>query len=593
MADRLDEDFLEKLIIKSILIDKRYAVLVSRVFKKEYFVDAAASAIFEQTANHIEEHNSLPPRNIIENTVEDGIRSDITNFFSEIDLIDFSIEQQYDYLLNETNEYLKEQAVKRAILDSVDIIESRDNRELIREKVEEALTKDLKVDLGLNYFSQLGERLQRIFTATDIRVPTYFPQFDEFLSGGFPPLTLSVLVAKIHGFKCLEYNSEIIIKQNEKIKNIKIGDFYINTCIDEYMEEQQMPNLQSFINKHGEIEGKIKYDGWKNKISISKIGKKSTQKGISKLELFQKKYGIEEGKQRYNIFIIKQKQVQSVKGRKTKIWYEKKYGIEEGGKRYNQYINSLKKGCKGINTIQWYEKKYGIEEGGKRYKEKNKKISDKGRGTLLYFQKKYGIEEGKQRYNLYIEKQKFSHSYAGYFQKYGIEEGTKKWEERLFHLKHTTSLKGFILRHGEIEGQKRWKQRTKKWLNSYKKMNFSFISQKLFWEIYNRIKNDFKEIYFAQLNENKIIDITGKNHEYKIDYGFSYFKPDFFIKDKNIIIEFDGDYWHGKARGNQEKDKKRDNLLLKAGYSILHIKERDYKNNFENIIKKCLEFIYE
>lgn len=198
---RLDDDFLEKLIIKSILIDKQFAVLVSRAFKKDYFVDAAAGEIFRLTANHIEEHNTLPPRNIIENTVEDGIRSDIENFFTEIDQIDFSVEQQYNYLVNETNEYLKEQAVKQAILKSVDIVESRDNRELIRQQIEEALTKDLKIDLGLNYFEELGERLRRIFTSTDIRVPSYFPQFDEFLSGGFPALTLSVLVAKIHGFK--------------------------------------------------------------------------------------------------------------------------------------------------------------------------------------------------------------------------------------------------------------------------------------------------------------------------------------------------------------------------------------------------------
>ena len=47
----------------------------------------------------------------------------------------------------------------------------------------------------------LSERLERIFTASINRIPTYFYGLDEFIQGGFPPFTLSVLVAKIHGFK--------------------------------------------------------------------------------------------------------------------------------------------------------------------------------------------------------------------------------------------------------------------------------------------------------------------------------------------------------------------------------------------------------
>jgi hypothetical protein len=46
-----------------------------------------------------------------------------------------------------------------------------------------------------------GERLKRIFTTSSNRIRTYFPQFDEYLNGGFPPFTFSVIVARVHGFK--------------------------------------------------------------------------------------------------------------------------------------------------------------------------------------------------------------------------------------------------------------------------------------------------------------------------------------------------------------------------------------------------------
>lgn len=201
MIELLDSDFLEKLIIKAMFIDKEYTLLISRAFEKKYFDNQSAGIIFDFIKNHVEEYGRIPDRNIIRNTISEEYRNDISNYFREVDNIDFSIEQQYDYLITQTNEYLKEQAVKNAVLETIEIIDNKDDREKIREKIENALTKDIKINLGLNYFSQLRERLNRIFNARDIRIPTYFPKFDEYISGGFPPLTLSVLVAKIHGFK--------------------------------------------------------------------------------------------------------------------------------------------------------------------------------------------------------------------------------------------------------------------------------------------------------------------------------------------------------------------------------------------------------
>jgi replicative DNA helicase len=55
--------------------------------------------------------------------------------------------------------------------------------------------------LGLDYFGQLRNRLARIFSTSTIRVPTGFQDFDEFITGGFPPYSLNILAAKIHAGK--------------------------------------------------------------------------------------------------------------------------------------------------------------------------------------------------------------------------------------------------------------------------------------------------------------------------------------------------------------------------------------------------------
>lgn len=200
--ERLDSDYIEKLITKAMLCDKNFLVLISGVFEREYFNDTAVSTIFEFSKSHMEEFKTIPPREAITHSIQDeSIQKDVEELFGEVDSIEFNISANYDYLLKETNEYLKEQAIKRAIVESVDIVDNRDQREQIREKIESALCKDIKVDLGLSYFEDLGKRLRRIFTATDVRIPTYFPKFDEYINGGFPPFTLSVIVARIHGMK--------------------------------------------------------------------------------------------------------------------------------------------------------------------------------------------------------------------------------------------------------------------------------------------------------------------------------------------------------------------------------------------------------
>jgi very-short-patch-repair endonuclease len=68
----------------------------------------------------------------------------------------------------------------------------------------------------------------------------------------------------------------------------------------------------------------------------------------------------------------------------------------------------------------------------------------------------------------------------------------------------------------------------------------------LFNSIAEQIGKEYSQIFYAtnsstaDFNEYMVHDnVTGKN----------YFL-DFYIKDNNKVIEFDGDYWHGEKRGN-------------------------------------------
>ena len=161
----------------------------------------------------------------------------------------------------------------------------------------------------------------------------------------------------------------------------------------------------------------------------------------------------------------------------------------------------------------------------------------------------------------------------------------------------TFSLEKCIEKYGEEEGRKKWIERQNKWANNYKKLNYSKKSQDLFKSIYPEVSNKYKEIYFATLDENKIIKDIGKNNEYRLILNDKVIFPDFFVKDAKKIIEFDGIYWHDHKRRNKPENQKRENerdiSVLESGYSILRVNELEWDKDPDSTIRKCLDFILE
>lgn len=200
----VDPSYIEKCIIKSMLTYQPYCILISEKFEPNYFSADEASITFKYLKKHLNEFKSIPSQEIILNSIsnKDDLES-VTSFFDEINSIDFDTNKEYEWLYENTNLYLKDKALKDAIMQSVNIIENKSNIFEIRNIIESALCRDLKVDLGLNYFDDLNTRIARIFNATDIKVPCYFPMIDELINGGLPAYTLSVWAAVTHGGKSL------------------------------------------------------------------------------------------------------------------------------------------------------------------------------------------------------------------------------------------------------------------------------------------------------------------------------------------------------------------------------------------------------
>ena len=189
------------------------------------------------------------------------------------------------------------------------------------------------------------------------------------------------------------------------------------------------------------------------------------------------------------------------------------------------------------------------------------------------------------------------------------EEAKKLLSER----QRTFSLEKCVEKYGEEKGREDWEARQKKWQESLDKLPekeklrilkakasaiknmaaYSKISQELFWSVYEKIKDKYKKIYFATLKHDHAPSKTN-SYEYRVmleDKIHCHFL-DFYVKDINKILEFDGYYWHNQREGVREYDAKREENLRRLGYTnIYRVKEEDYRANPEKVVNECLEFL--
>lgn len=149
---------------------------------------------------------------------------------------------------------------------------------------------------------------------------------------------------------------------------------------DEELEKEHKKfdtaSLDSFIRRHGEIEGPKKYEEYKKRQAYT----------CSKEYMMNEK-GMTE--QQWNEF--------NAKRACTKENFIERYGIELGEKKWNKYCDlESYVGCK----LEYFVEKYGKEEGTNKYIALNKLKYQ----CLDNYIRKYGEEEGKRRWGEYTKR---------------------------------------------------------------------------------------------------------------------------------------------------------------------------------------------
>jgi len=183
----------------------------------------------------------------------------------------------------------------------------------------------------------------------------------------------------------------------------------------------------------------------------------------------------------------------------------------------------------------------------------------------------------------------------GFWIKQGFSEEEAK--EKVKERQTTNTLEKFIQRHGEEEGKRRWIKRQERWLNSLENNGWFGNHSKVSLELFDAVSE-------------KISDLRYGKNELNVKLGHKVKKPDCTKQGTKKVIEFFGDYFHANpdkykskdvirridegddilAEDIWKKDKERLDLFKNHKFDVLVIWEKDYRDNPQGTIDKCIKF---
>jgi len=339
-----------------------------------------------------------------------------------------------------------------------------------------------------------------------------------------------------------------------KVLQFKFGKVDGLKRYNELREIDRFKNtLDGFISRYGVEEGTKRYHEKNKKLSVSVDNLR--RNGFSEQEIVE----------------IRKKHS---KGSKTDLKSMiKKYGENEGKKRYNE---------KMLNHYNPWNYKSVMEKDGLDEKQAKELVSKRQIRDEQFFIKKYGKEDGIRRF-LDSNKRKGYYSTKEYYiEKYGKELGLIKYKESCFKKGYYSTKEYHIEKYGEELGLIKYKELIRKKVSYFPDFS-SKIESEFNQSVFNLLTDEQKnKFYGSPITKPYYLNVD------KEKYNTVCVVPD--IKIGNIIIEFDGDYWHSLPN-IIERDELKNKIYRDYGFKLKRINELNYMNDKNKVLSEVINFI--
>ena len=180
-------------IISSLLSDKKFIQTISDILEPDYFDSDANKWLCKTIRDYFWEYKTTPTLEVMKVKIDE-----MENEILQVSVVDNLKESwrnvestDLKFVQEQTLEFCRNQVMKNAIMDSVDLIEVG-QYDQIKKIVDEAMKAGSDRDLGHDYIEGIEERLTK---STRDTVKTGWDPIDEVMDGGLGAGELGVVVA--------------------------------------------------------------------------------------------------------------------------------------------------------------------------------------------------------------------------------------------------------------------------------------------------------------------------------------------------------------------------------------------------------------
>ena len=180
-------------IISSLLDDKKFFQTILDILEPDYFDSDANKWLVKTFRTYYLEYKSIPTLEVMKVKI-DEIENEVLKVTTVDNLKEawrFRESTDLEFVKNETIEFCKNQVIKSAIMNSVDLLE-RGKYDDIKKLIDEAMKAGAERDLGHVYIEGIEERLTK---STRDTIKTPWDSINDIMDGGLGKGELGIIVA--------------------------------------------------------------------------------------------------------------------------------------------------------------------------------------------------------------------------------------------------------------------------------------------------------------------------------------------------------------------------------------------------------------
>lgn len=270
---------MQKLYLEMFLSDAETFIRCQNIFDPENF-DRKYQDVAEFITTYVDKYKVMP-------------ESAIVNSACSSDLQPITLpKENYDWLLDEFENFSRHKGLERAILKSADLLEKGDYGP-VEKLVKDAIQISLNKDMGTNYFEDPRARLEKL-KSNNGQISTGWPTVDKKLYGGFNRGELNIFAAASGGGKSLFLAN---LGVNWALMGLNV--IYLTFELSENLVSMRLDSMMTGINTReifrsiDDVELKVKM--MQKRSGFMQIKYMPSGKNVNDIRAYLKEYQVKSG----------------------------------------------------------------------------------------------------------------------------------------------------------------------------------------------------------------------------------------------------------------------------------------------------------